>query len=117
MHELGVAFHIIKEIDKIAAEKNVKRVKSVTLEIGEVSSVIPVYLQDVWKWATENRSQYMKGCELKIIRVKAISYCEDCQKTYDTMKGKKCPYCGSEKTYLVTGNETMIKDIEVVDEE
>ena len=113
MHELGVAFHIISEVDKIAEENHVKSVKKVTLEIGEVSSVIPVYLQDVWKWAVENRSKYMKGCELNIVVVKAISYCQDCKKTYDTKNGKKCPYCGSDNTYLVTGNETNIKDIEV----
>ena len=116
MHELGVAFHIVSEVDKIAEANHVKQVKSVTLEIGEVSSVIPVYLQDVWKWAVDNRSKHMKGCELKIIVTRASSYCEDCQKLYHTTEGKKCPYCGSDKTYLVTGNQTNIKDIEVVDE-
>ena len=28
---------------------------------------------------------------------------------------KKCPHCGSDNTYLVTGNELRIKDIEVLD--
>ena len=51
MHELGIAFHIIKDIDKIAEENHVKQVKSVTLELGEVSGVIPEYLVDVWNWA------------------------------------------------------------------
>ena len=51
MHELGIAFHVISEVDKIAEQNNVKEVKSVTLEIGEVSSVVPKYLEDVWNWA------------------------------------------------------------------
>ena len=47
MHELGIAFHIIKEIDALAEEKSLSSVKGVTLEVGEVSGVVPRYLEDV----------------------------------------------------------------------
>lgn len=114
MHELGIAFHIISEVDKIAEENNVKEVKSVTLEIGEVSAVVPKYMEDVWNWACENKSVRMKGCKLIIIILKAISYCEDCKKTYSTLEGKKCPHCGSDNTYLVEGDKVSIKNIEVI---
>ena len=114
MHELGIAFHIISEIDKIAEENKVNEVKKVTLEIGEVSGVIPQYLEDVWVWACENKSKHMKNCKLNIVVIKGISYCEDCKKTYSTLKGKICPNCGSKNTYLIEGNQTKIKDIEVV---
>ena len=115
MHELGIAFHIVSEIEKICAANNVKQVKSVTLEIGEVSSVVPEYLQDVWKWACENKSTHMKGCELNIVRIAAVSFCENCKQTYPTKSGRVCPHCGGKDTYLVQGNETRIKNIEVVD--
>lgn len=114
MHELGIAFHIISEVDKIAEENKVQSVKCVTMEVGEVSAVIPKYLEDVWNWACEHRSQHMKGCKLNIIVLKAVSYCEDCQKTYSTLEGKKCPHCGSEKTYLVEGDKVSIRNIEVI---
>ena len=116
MHELGIAVHIVKEVDKIAAENKVKAVKSVTLEIGEVSSIIPKYLEDVWTWVCDNRSTYMKGCKLNIIVTRAISFCEDCKNTYSTSAGKICPHCGGKNTYLVDGDQTKIKNIEVVDE-
>ena len=103
MHELGIAFHIISEVDKAAEENKVEQVKSVTLEVGEVSAVVPKYLEDVWVWACENRSKFMKGCKLNIITIKGISFCEDCQKTYSTLEGKSCPHCGSKNTYLVEG--------------
>ncbi len=115
MHELGIAFHIIDEIDKIAEANHVKQVKSVTLEIGEVSGVVPIYLNDVWNWACENKSKYMKGCVLDIKVIRAISYCDDCKKTYSTTEGRICPHCGSKNTWLLEGNETKIKSIEVVD--
>lgn len=113
MHELGIAFHIIKVADEFAKNNGLKEVSSLTLEVGEVSSVVPKYLEDVWVWACENRSTYLKKCKLKIVVLKAISYCQNCQKTYDTTKtGRKCPYCNSDNTYLVEGDEVTIQSIE-----
>lgn len=116
MHELGVVFHVIEQVDEIAEENKVKRVAEVTLEIGEVSSIVPHFLTDCWDWAVLHRSKHMKGCKLNLIQVKATSYCESCKKTYPTVpNGRKCPYCGSGETYLVSGNETEIKEIKVED--
>lgn len=116
MHELGIAFHIIKEVDKFAEEKKIDKVRAVTLELGEVSGVVPSYLRDVWVWSCENKSTHLKGCELKIMEMKAISYCEDCKETYDTVKtGKKCPHCGGDHTYLVEGDQIEIHSIDVED--
>ena len=114
MHELGIVFHIIKKVEEIASANQVNEVKKVTLEIGEVSGVVPSYLEDCWKWACLKRSEHMKSCELEIITLKATSYCEDCRELYDTSAGRTCPHCGSERTYLVTGNETSIRDIQVI---
>ncbi len=115
MHELGIVFQIIKQVDEIAEQNSVKEVKKVTLEIGEVSGVIPKYLEDCWKWAVDNRSKHMKDCALNIINLKATSYCEGCKEMFDTSpNGKICPKCGKQHTYLVTGNEVSIKDIEVI---
>ena len=45
MHELGVVFHCIKEVNKIAEENGVKKINSVTVEIGEVSTVYHISLK------------------------------------------------------------------------
>lgn len=49
MHELGIVFHIAKRVEEIAEQHQVQQVNSVTVEIGEVSTVIPEYLEDCWK--------------------------------------------------------------------
>lgn len=117
MHELGVVFHVIKTVEEIAAENNVKQVNSVTLELGEVSTVIPAYLNHVWRWAVDNRSEVLKGAQLKIETIHAETFCESCKQVYGTVEhGKICPYCGSGETYLVHGNEFNIKEIEACDE-
>ena len=37
MHELGIVFHMIKTVERIAEENVLTSVSSVTLELGEVS--------------------------------------------------------------------------------
>lgn len=113
MHELGVVFHIAKSVEKIAAENEAERISSVTLEIGEVSTIIPEYLTDAWNWNCK-KNILLTDCELKIEVIPAVTFCEDCENTYPTVpQGKICPHCGSEHTYLVTGNEVNIKEITV----
>lgn len=114
MHELGIVFHIVNKVEKIAEENQVEKVAKVVLEIGEVSTIIPSYLEDCWKWKCD-KEPVMQGCELEIEMIPAITFCEDCEKTYGTVEhGKICPHCGSEHTYLVQGNEHAIKEIVVV---
>ena len=114
MHELGIVFQIIKTIEEVAEEQNLSKVSSVTLEIGEVSTVIPEYLEDCWKWACR-RSPLMDGSALINETVKAVTFCEECGKTYETVKyAKVCPHCGSENTYLLEGNSVQIKEIEAM---
>ncbi len=115
MHELGIIFHIIDELKELAKENDVKHINSVTLEVGEVSTLIPSYLEDCWKWAVHKEGPVLKDTILKIEVVKAVTYCTHCGKTYETVRyAKICPHCGSDQTYLLKGNEKIIKEIEVV---
>ncbi len=112
MHELGVVFHMIDTLKDVAKENDLKTIRSVTLELGEVSTVIPEYLTDCWRWAAD-REELLTGAELLISTIPAQTYCEDCRKLYPTVAhGKICPNCGSGNTYLYQGNEFVIKEIE-----
>ena len=114
MHELGTIYYVIDTVEKLMVENNLSKVASITLEVGEVSGIIPEYLTEFWQYARE-KSEHFKETELKIEKLEAVTYCQDCRKTYPTMVYKKiCPYCGSENTFLVTGNEYNIKEIEAM---
>lgn len=115
MHELGIVFYIIKDVKEAAEQNNVKKINSVTMELGEVSTVIPYYLEDCWKWAVKKEGPLLNEAKLVIEQIPAVTYCEGCGKEYPTVaNGKTCPYCKSDKTYLLRGNEVMIKEVEAV---
>lgn len=101
-------------VEKAAQDAGATRVTRLDLEVGEVSTVVPDYFRDCYDWAIK-KSRYMQDCKLNLVVVAGISYCKDCKKTYRTTAyGKACPLCGGYHTYLVSGRDVMIKDIEVV---
>ena len=112
IHELGTIYYVIDTVEKLAAENDLKEVASITLEVGEVSGIIPEYLSDFWLYARK-KTELFQQTELKIEPIHAVTYCQACGKTYPTIpQGKICPHCGSGNTFLVTGNEYNIKEIE-----
>lgn len=82
MHELGIIVNINKTLAEVAADNGVSRISRVTLELGEVSGIVPELLEDC-------------GARYETVRF-----------------GRQCPQCGSGRTYLLKGNECNIKEIE-----
>ena len=113
MHELGVVFYAIDAVEDAIDERNdVSHVDKVTIKLGEVSGVVPHLLQDCWEWAVSKREN-MHGCELKIELIEAITRCNACDSDYKTIEhGRTCPFCGSDKTSLICGNEFIIESVE-----
>ena len=117
MHELGVVFHIMDSLESVAKENDVTQIQSVTIEVGEVSTVIPHYLTDCWQWARK-KQPLLEGCEMVVETVYAVTHCDGCGRDYPTVAhGKTCPHCGSGETWLLRGNEINIKEISVLEEE
>lgn len=114
MHELGTIYYVIDTVEKLMVENQLTKVASITLEIGEVSGIVPQYLTDFWLYARA-KTEHFQETELKVETLKAVTYCQDCGKTYPTLQyAKICPYCQSGNTFLVTGNEYNIKEIEAM---
>ena len=87
-------------------------IESVTLEFGEVSGIVPEYLEDCWNWYTK-KEPIIQGTKFLYEIIPAVTWCDDCKQTYPTVQyGKTCPHCGSGKTWLQQGNEINIKQIE-----
>ncbi len=113
MHELGIVYHIMDSLEEVAKENDVTHIHSVTIEVGEVSAVVPHYLTDCWEWAVKKRP-LLTDCRMKVEKLPAVTWCDGCKSEYPTVAhGRICPRCGSENTWLLRGNELNIKEIEV----
>ena len=111
MHEMGIVIHLAKTLDEFAKENHVTKIGSVTLSVGEVSGIVTDLFTDAWRYFSAKRP-ILDGSELRLEVIPAVTYCDGCGKTYATVKhGRTCPHCGSGETWLVQGNEVIIKEI------
>lgn len=112
MHEMGIVLHLAKTLDEAAEENHISRYDSVTLSVGEVSGIMTDYFTECWDYF-KSRYPLLKDSVLKLETIPAVTFCSNCEKNYPTVKyGKTCPYCGSGETWLITGNECVIKEVE-----
>ena len=56
MHELGIVMNVLEQADAAAAEYQAEKVLRVTMEVGEVSSIVPELFIDAFNWAKKNES-------------------------------------------------------------
>ena len=75
MHELSTIHYVIDTVEKLAVENQLTKIGSVTLEVGEVSGIIPHFLSDYWEYA-KKKTTYLQDAELKIETIHAFTYCQ-----------------------------------------
>ena len=54
MHELGVLREIVKTVSKAVEENKIKRVRYITLEVGDCSGFVPYYLTKLFPIAADS---------------------------------------------------------------
>jgi hydrogenase nickel incorporation protein HypA/HybF len=115
MHELGVVIEVVNTVERFARENDVKgRIETLVLQIGELSSMIPKYIEAVYPAAVDG--SILEGAELKIEILPGNARCADCGKVFNVLANKGlCPGCGGKNTELLGGKEFFIKEIAVID--
>ena len=117
MHELGIVVKVLEQVDEAAAQYKAQKILKVTMEVGEVSTIVPDLFTDAFRWARK-RTRFAQEAELEMIIIEGRTYCRACGETYRTTEfGKTCPHCGSADTYLLTGDQVIIKDVSAVFDE
>ena len=115
MHELSVVLEIIKSVEKYAETNEVGRIEKLVLEIGELSSVVPRYIESVYPAAVKDT--ILKDAELAIEILPADARCKACGKVFNVREFRAvCPDCGGKDLELLGGREFNIKELVVVDE-
>lgn len=112
MHEMGIVLHLAKTLDETAQQEQLTKIGKVVLQVGEVSGIMTDLFTDAWNYF-KSRHPVLKDSELVLEQIPAVTWCDSCKRTYETVKyGKECPFCHSGETWLVKGDECIIKEIE-----
>ena len=113
MHELSYVTHLVDLALKTARKNHAKTVKSITVEVGEMTGVEPYYLKYYYPQVVEGT--ILNGAELITEQVPVLVSCSPCGGEYQPSRDNKylCPHCGSPKGRILKGKEVLLKDMEI----
>jgi len=110
MHELGVMIEVIKTVEKFAFENQVTQIEELVLQIGELSSMIPHYIEACYPAAIDGT--ILENARLKIEIIPGNALCQKCRNIFNALASKgSCPDCGGKDLEILSGREFMIKEI------
>lgn len=112
MHEMSLCEGVLQVLQTEAKTQGFSQVKTVWLEIGELSSVEPDAM--LFSFDVVTRNTLADGAVLKIIRVPGTAWCMQCATTVHVKERfDACPDCGSYQLQVTAGDEMKIKELEV----
>jgi hydrogenase nickel incorporation protein HypA/HybF len=110
MHELGVLIEVIETVENFAKKNALTKIDTLVLQIGELSSMIPRYIEACYPAAVDGT--ILQDTRLKIEILPGNAICKKCNKVFNLIENhSKCPTCEGEDWELLCGKEFMIKEI------
>jgi hydrogenase nickel incorporation protein HypA/HybF len=113
VHELSVCQALIAQVEQIAAQHAAVGVKSVRLLLGPLSGVEPQLLQEAYPMACAGSvaAESVLVIDLAPLKVK----CQTCgAETQASPNRLLCGQCGDHHTQLVSGDEMLLINVELL---
>lgn len=86
MHEMTLAIQAIRSVVEFAEENGIEKIDTVVLEIGELSLVVPEYMEEAY-YAAVPRTM-LEGTKLRIDLVPGNGICLDCGQVYNIVANR-----------------------------
>ncbi|MBI5325272.1 MAG: hydrogenase maturation nickel metallochaperone HypA [Ignavibacteriae bacterium] len=115
MHEVSIAQEIIDIVNEYLPSENGNTVKTVKVDIGEFSNILPEALSFGFEVLTCNSE--LKGVELIINKIPLMIGCKNCGKRTQLEEPFFfCSKCESADVEILSGIEMKVTEIEFNDE-
>ena len=112
MHEIGVVRQIIKTVEDFAKQNNVTEVSEIVLDVGELSLVIPKYVEDISPVVPPGT--ILEKAKLVMNVVPGIAECDECDELFNVIEHEGyCPNCGSFDKTVLSGETCTVKEIHI----
>ena len=112
MHEVGIISSMLKTIEAVMEEEHLTKVEKIVLQVGELSGVLPHYLQQCFPAAVYKTR--FQDTQLELDIVPGIARCDCCGEEFNGLKyDLTCPRCGNRDRFTrLSGDELIIKEIQ-----
>lgn len=114
MHERSLVRALVRQVEQLAAEYAVSRVRSVRVRVGELSGVEPELLTSAYGEQTAGTS--LQGSTLVLECVPLHAKCDNCGQLFRIERFDfRCRQCGSPKLSLRGGEELLLESVMIED--
>jgi hydrogenase nickel incorporation protein HypA/HybF len=112
MHEMSIAQSLITILQEEMAKHGATALRSVRLNIGEMSAIVPESLSFCFEIIIQGTP--LEGAKLLMDRIPLRGYCPGCDRPFDIKDFVfVCPTCGSTNIETIEGQELSIVEMEV----
>jgi len=112
MHEMSIAQSLVDILKEEMVKNNARVLKSVRLNVGQMSAVVPDSLSFCFEVITKETE--LEGAELVMEVIPLEGLCKECKETFEIKDyAFQCPHCGSKEIETIAGQDLAIVEIEV----
>lgn len=110
MHELDIVVHVVKTVQAFAVQNGLTKIDKLVLQVGELSGVIPRYIEACYPAVVDGTSLQETRLEIEILPGNAR--CKQCSKVFNLLQNEfECPSCGDQAWEILCGKEFLIKEV------
>ncbi len=112
MHEMALAEGVLQIVQDTVRDQPCKRVVAVTLEIGELSHVMPDAMRFCFDAVV--KGSIAEGARLEIDRAPGRAWCHTCAtEVHVASLVADCPECGGHQLQVTGGEDMRVREMEV----
>jgi hydrogenase nickel incorporation protein HypA/HybF len=112
MHEFGIAQGLLETVLRRAEEAHVRRIDSISVDIGVLSGVEEEAL--TFAFGALSEGTMAEHANLRVNKIALRCRCESCGKDFDCRPfSYRCPTCGRPSSTVVSGKEMNLVAMEV----
>lgn len=98
-----------------AAENQITEISEIVLQIGELSMIVPEYVDEVYPLVV--KGTMLEHTKLKMEMIPGMAECNECDEIFNVVEQKGyCPNCGSFEKTVLSGRDFVIKEILIPDD-
>lgn len=98
-----------------ATENQVTEISEIVLQIGELSMIVPEYVDEVYPLVV--KGTMLEHTKLKMEMIPGMAECNECDEVFNVVEHEGyCPNCGSFDKTVLSGRDFIIKEILVPDD-
>ena len=111
MHEMSIAVELIGQLEILAAEHGLARVRAITVRAGVLRGIVPEALD--LAFAESAKGTHAEGATLTLEVTPARARCRICGERFaPTIDSFLCPQCNQADVEIIEGNEVLLLSLD-----